>query len=74
MYYRRRHLGCCSTGPAVFGQDEAGAAPSGGELLPVAGTVAVVPPNSSGHYPWGTLFAVSVAAGLTLHILTRRRG
>lgn len=67
--YRQRSSGlgsCCSTGPvAGYAQAE-----EGGSLLPLT---AAVPLEPAAELPWGKLFAVSVAAGLTIHFLTKPR-
>jgi len=69
------YSGCCSSGPATFGQDE-----SGSEfVVDVAseqGAMTAFGPAADRHHelPWAKLFGVSVLAGLTIHWLTRRKG
>ena len=65
-------LGCCSSGPATFGQDETASdlsAEQGG--MTAMGPAAV--PHHGGEVPWAKLFGVSVLAGLTIHYLTQRK-
>lgn len=62
MYVKPRHLGCCSTGPAAFGAD-----------LPSVSTVTTTPDAPAAEPAWGKLFLVSVAAGLALTLLTKRK-
>ena len=61
MYQRRRLGDCCSTGP-VAGLAQLDVAEQGA-LAPMAAPTA--------ELPWAKLFAVSVAAGLTIHFLTK---
>ena len=63
MYVKPLRLGCCSSGPA---------GPGFGDPLPgTSAAVAALSPPPDGTY-WGTLFAISIAAGVTLHFLTGR--
>jgi hypothetical protein len=66
--YRLR--GCCSSGPATFGQDE-----TGSEVAAEQGAMTALGPAARDHdVPWAKLFGVSVLAGLTINYLTRRKG
>lgn len=76
MPYVRR-FGCCSSGPAFGSNPELD---YGGESIlsnmePGFGDVTVTVPDPGAAQPPSFLhiFAVSVAAGLTIHFLTRKK-